>query len=125
MSVFLCPLQECGRRFKEEARLIEHIERRHGDQENLKDISNLPKQSAKEGKDEFKETILLKKEDIMAQEKHLQEELEKLDEKEEEIKISQKDIGDTKKKLTNQFILEKSGCDHLEEITQVIIIILN
>jgi hypothetical protein len=117
MSIYLCPVQDCGRRFKEEDKLREHIQRRHGDIQNLKDISNLPLESNKN----LEEIIEKKKEDILQQEKQLQEELARFDEKEEEMRISATDILESKKKLTENYILEKSGADSLEEVTQVIV----
>jgi hypothetical protein len=52
-------------------------------------------------------------------EKELQDELEKFDEKEEELNISPKDVAESRKKLTKEYILDKSGSDSLEEVTQV------
>jgi hypothetical protein len=117
MSYFLCPINDCGRRFKEEDKLADHMHRRHGEIQNLKDISNLPHESNKN--ENLEEIIEQKKEDILQQEKYLQDELAKFDEKEDEVKISGVDIVESKKKLTTKFILEKSGTDSLEEITQV------
>lgn len=117
MSIYSCPFEECGRRFKEEARLKEHLERRHGftgDLNKMMDVSKSPEKT---------ETgdipVEIKKESLKEAEKQLQDELQKLDELEEELKINPKDVAESKKKLTEDYILEKSGMDSLEDITQV------
>ena len=120
MSIFECPVPGCGRRFKDEAKLDDHVQRRHADETvNLKDISNNFDPEASKTEKIDKASLKQKKAELLAQEKEMQETLGKLEEQEEEVKFSMNDILESQKKLTKEFLLTKTGTDDLEDITQV------
>lgn len=122
MPIHECPIQGCGRRFKEGAQLEDHIRRRHGEEPaNLRDISNMASKEDNKPQKVDKVALKKKKAELLAQEKDLQEELHKLDEKEEEVKFSMNDILESQKRLTTEYLLQKSGCNNLEDITQVLL----
>ena len=120
MTTFTCPVSECHRRFNDEPKLQEHLRRRHNSNfQNLRDISNQEIESQPQKKID-RATLEKTKKELLAQEKEMQSELNKLDEQEEEeVKLSMNDILESKKRLTAEYLLEKSGSDNLEDITQV------
>jgi len=122
MSVYECPISGCGRRFKEEAKLQDHLQRRHNEAPKAQEeeTSNLNTESPKQNK-LTRKGLKQQKEELLAQEKEMEETLGKLEEQEEEIKMSMNDIIESQKKLTPEFLTSKTGCDNLEDITQVII----
>jgi len=121
MSVYICPFPECKRRFKEEAELQNHFKRRHNDlpkpQEEETTNSNTESPKVKKL---TKKGLKQQKEELLAQEKEMEETLGKLEEQKEEITISMNDIIKSQKKLTPEFLTSKTACDNLEDITQVI-----
>ncbi len=121
MAIYECPIPGCGRRFKEQSKLEDHVQRRHDDETaNLKDISNnFQSEPPTQIEKVDKATLIQKKEELLAQEKEMQETLTKMDEQEEEVQHSMKDILESQKKLTAKFILDKTGMDDLGDITQV------
>jgi len=122
MSIFECPIPGCGRRFKDEAKLDEHLQRRHADEAtNLKDISNNFESEASKTEKIDRASLRQKKAELLAQEKEMQETLGKLEDQEEEVKFSMNDILESQKKLTTEYLLSKTGTDNLEDITQLIL----
>ena len=125
MTFFTCPDPNCGRKFKDEKLYEDHMKRRHPKtQENLKDISNFQNIVTTDAtNDTF--TELQKEYDSEQKEKELQEEFKKLDKMEDEsIKITTQDIMNSRQKLTEEYILTKSGNDSLDDITHVKIVSL-
>jgi len=122
MSVYICPFPECKRRFKEEAELQNHFKRRHNDlpkpQEEETTNSNTESPKVKKL---TKKGLKQQKEELLAQEKEMEETLGKLEEQKEEITISMNDIIKSQKKLTPEFLTSKTACDNLEDITQLIL----
>jgi len=121
MSVYECPISGCGRRFKEEAKLQDHLERRHNEvpKPQEEETPNLNTESPKLKK-LTRKGLKQQKEELLAQEKEMEETLGKLEEQEEEIQMSMNDIIESQKKLTPEFLTSKTGCDNLEDMTQVI-----
>lgn len=122
MTFFTCPDPNCGRKFKDEKTFEDHMKRRHKKtQENLKDISNVQNMTTNDtftNSDTFVE--MQKEYDSDQKEKELQEEFKKLDKLEDEsIKITSQDIMNSRQKLTEDYILSKSGYDALDDITHV------
>lgn len=126
MSIFECPVPGCGRRFKDESVLSGHIKRRHKDEKaNVQDVGNEqieieqyhapetietkePEQPVSQTAEEDDDKLLT----------YLKQEMKKL-ERPEDVTVSMNDIIESQKKLTEKFLLEKSGCSDLEDITQV------